>query len=1144
MRRTVRVRLMLYGLCSVLAGGVASFLAVVTVDWLLWLPPALRLLGAGLFLVGFAAAALHWVVKPARARLGIEQIAGRLERRFIPLRECLSSAVNFVEHGDAGSPTLMARVVGQTDRLVKELSLESALTLGPLAARAASLGAATAVLLAILVVSPAWAKTGFYRYLNPLGDLEWPRRVSIVPITGSERVALGESVTVRMAIERGWHEALRGVVRIREGGGTTGTRAMQRDADGSFYATIDTVTEDLTYWFEAGDASTERQPLVIRAVRRPAVMEVLATIEPPPYARNRAARTQDLADGPAAAPMGGFVTVNVRASKPIPPDPGGEQVGLRLDTGELLPLTMDPHTPEALSGRFEVTGDLLFRIELRDAEGFENRGAVQHVIRAVADAAPTVTVVEPRSTVEVTPHGTVQVLVRATDDFGIISAELEAERLGGDESWKLPLTEGLRFIEAAEGVEATTEYIWDIGSMSRSPGDVVRYATVATDNRDLEGAPGQIGRSPWLRLVIISDLEFDARVRDEIAMLERRIRETVFEEADLLDATTTLIQPDTPAPDLSDGQRERAASLAAQQARIIRRLGELAGRFERLAGRMVQNQAGSEDSRREVARMGVALRETGGGPMSGAAEMLAAAGEKTAGATQRARLQEASRAETEALDRLNAMIQAMSQWGSFQGLIAKTRDLRDRQEDVRKTTVELGKTLLGKPVESLAPDEGESLKRVHRRQEQVAKDAEQLLARMRQLLAEATGKDPAAAEAIDGALRAARSRDLTKRLGAAEQAVGENRTAAAAIEQKAVAEALGSVEAALRERERRELALLQKRLTGAEEEVAALIEQQKELRAATHEAALLDVEDGSLASLEDRQRTLRRNTQQVGEELGDTPRAAAPARSVRAAVQPMQRAEQELEGKRPEPATVAQDEALVLLEDALAGLEELSREMEQEVLRRTLGQIREDLAALRDAQMDVNARLKQLRAAIEARNQINRSLAREASKLARDQSSILELLNQVMPDVEKVPVFEWALRRVAGWMSSSRDWLSARKIDDELAVTTERVVRELEKLLQAIVDTERLPPETEFAEADGGGGEGQNATTKPVPTVTELLVLKAMQVDINQRTRTLHEAGNVDEADESQLRELTVMAEDQIEVRRLTEMVTAKARGP
>ena len=67
---------------------------------------------------------------------------------------------------------------------------------------------------------------------------------------------------------------------------------------------------------------------------------------------------------------------------------------------------------------------------------------------------------------------------------------------------------------------------------------------------------------------------------------------------------------------------------------------------------------------------------------------------------------------------------------------------------------------------------------------------------------------------------------------------------------------------------------------------------------------------------------------------------------------------------------------------------------------------------------------------------------------------------------------------------------------------------------------------------------------KPVPTVTELLVLKAMQTDINQRTKRIGADVDPDTAEEQQLRELQMIGEDQAEVRRLAALVTRRARHP
>jgi hypothetical protein len=64
-----------------------------------------------------------------------------------------------------------------------------------------------------------------------------------------------------------------------------------------------------------------------------------------------------------------------------------------------------------------------------------------------------------------------------------------------------------------------------------------------------------------------------------------------------------------------------------------------------------------------------------------------------------------------------------------------------------------------------------------------------------------------------------------------------------------------------------------------------------------------------------------------------------------------------------------------------------------------------------------------------------------------------------------------------------------------------------------------------------------------VPTVAELLVLNAMQNDINERTAALYGRFDTSNPSEKDLRQLTVIGEDQFEVRRLAELVTNRAKG-
>jgi hypothetical protein len=1146
LRRTVRLRLLVYGASAVAMGGILSFLTIVAFDWLLWLPSLLRIVAAALFVGGFLGATWYWLVKPLRARIGIDEIAGRLERHFGNLHDRLSSTVNFLDRGDAGSSQMMQQVVAKTEQITRDMPLESVLSLRPLLLRCASLMLSVAVLCAILLVDPYWIRSGFDRYVYPFGDTEWPRTVSIVPLTGDETVAVGESVTVRMKIERGLDEALRGVVHLREPDGSTIALTMQREQDTVFYTTIDAVTEELTYWFEAGDDSTRSDPSTIRAVHRPAVLEALAVVEPPPYAARRTTRVQDLSDGAVKAPVAGYVTVAVRSTKPIPSVETGSVTGLRCESGELIPLAVDPEDSYAASTRLKVTGDTHFRIELRDEEGFENRGAVRHSILAVPDGPPVVTILEPKAVTELTPTGSVRLVIRVEDDFGVTRLDLNAERLGTTDTHSVSLTARLAAVDESEGAEAVAEYLWSVETLSLSPGDQLVYRVSATDNCTAQEETGQVGLSTPMRIKIISDVEFDIRLRDDLALLEARIREAALDQVDILDLTTELLQTGAEHAPLSEAQREAVASAAAREARLVRRLRDLSRRFLDITRRMEQNHAGDEEARRQVASLGDNLLQIAAGPMTSAGTRLSEARELASAEDQQDALQAAARHEEAAADRLQALIHTMAQWGSFRGLVTKTRDLLDRQSALRTRTIELGKSMLGKPVESLTAEEAAALIRLLREQGQLGVDVDNLLERMTRLSTAAKDKDPSGADAMDAALRAAGAHDLTRHLRGSVRAIESNRTAAAVMDQKRAEAAFKKMLDALKERESRELEQLRKYLQRADEQVAHLIEEQQALRSATEEAGLMGADAETFGALEQQQRLLRRNTKLVSEDLAQLRRTAPAARVIRQAVHPMGTAETELQKLRADTANTAQDEAIELLKDAQARLEELAREAEELALQRSLAQIHDDLEEILAAQITVNGRIGKLKGAVEARERVSRAEAREASKLSREQAQVRRMIDEVLPDFEQVIVYMWALTRVGDWMDASRSRLNDRRIDDELVDLTDRITRELKKLIQAIVETRAMPLTTEFVEAEGGGGGGAGHVmqTKPVPTVAELLVLRSMQGDINERTQELHQSLDLQNATEQQLRKLEEIGEDQTEVRRLTEMVTGRVRQP
>ena len=1141
LQRRVRRRLVAYGVFAVLAGGVTALLTIVVLDWLLWLPVPLRAVGATLFVAGFVASSYHWIVTPLQARLGIDELAARLEHHFGSLRDQLSSAVNFLEGGDSSS-ALMREAVARTEEEVSGIPLESALSMGPLARRMgfSFLGALT--LLTILWLAPQWIRVGAARYLDPWGDSEWPRAVGIMPLTADQVVPLGESTTVRLRIDRGWHEGIRVVVHLLDEGGASTVLAMQPDEDGAYSTRIDSVAQNLRYWFEAGDASTANTPGLIRAIRRPEVMEALAAIEPPAYAARRPTRVEDLALGPVSGGVGGRATLVLRTSKPLDPE---STVGLRSEDGDWIPLVVNPLDERQASAVIELARNMVLRAELRDQDGFANRGGGAYSLRVVPDSPPAVSVLAPHASVDVPPRGSVSLAVRIHDDFGVLRAELHSVRVSDGNAAIVPLGRDLPGLQTEHGVEIVLNHVWEIKTLSAAPGTTVSYEVVAFDNQPGSDGAGQVGRSSPMTLRIITEAEFELRVREDLVTLERRLRQAVVDEQTIYDRTSALLNPEDPPPVLAEGDRQGAVSMSGGQSRLARQVREIAGRLDELRAGVEGNRVGGEETAANLLALSRGLRDTAAGPMNVAVEALLSIRDQAEAAAQQHAVGDALQAEQEAVVRLQQALRSIAQWGAFQGVVARTRDLLDRQMKLTTETATLERDTLGKTSDSLSEDEAASLRRLSRQQQQVASDAAQHLEEMARTRDVTRAKDPAAADAVDDAVRAARARELLKHLSLAGEAIESNRTAAAAIDQRAAAEAIRAMISALRDRDARSLEELRKRLQAAEEQVARLIEDQAVLRAATTEAASLTSVEPACESLAAQQRTLARNASLVADDMAESERSESASRVVRQASRPMEQAGEALAGHKADSAVPGQDEAIGLLERARAELEEAANRAAEEQLRHSLAQIHDELEAMLAGQLAVNEAAVKLRQAVVQKGRLGRGEARTASKLAREQADVRERVSAVLPALEKVPVYEWALERVSPWMDQSRDALDARRIDEALLALQERIARELKKLIVAIVETQSLPMESEFAEAEQTGGEGEQASgeTKPVPALAELLVLKTMQIDILERTQALGGSFDADNATEEQLQRLAELGEDQVEVRRLTERVTERARG-
>jgi hypothetical protein len=211
-RRRVKALGVLHGVGRVAALAAGLLLLVVLLDYLLNFPAPVRVALMFAALVGLGWALGRRVVRPALARLSLDDVAGRLELAFPQFGDRLRSTVDFLTGRPEGhaseSRAMRQRVVEETTQLAQTVDLRRAV-----AGRGAwySVGGgvlAVGVLVGLGVlahqVRPGLLDIALARLVRPFEGRQWPRSVEIEMVGDlPQRAPAGQRLELKMRLVRG-----------------------------------------------------------------------------------------------------------------------------------------------------------------------------------------------------------------------------------------------------------------------------------------------------------------------------------------------------------------------------------------------------------------------------------------------------------------------------------------------------------------------------------------------------------------------------------------------------------------------------------------------------------------------------------------------------------------------------------------------------------------------------------------------------------------------------------------------------------------------------------------------------------------------------------------------------------------------------
>lgn len=1156
LRARARRRLLITRLGAIFGVLVLAAIATGLLDYLLRLPMGLRLV---LWLSGlaFVVAAVRSRVLPVlRFRPSLTEIALRLEQspigRAAGLPGVLASGFELSQTQDAGnasgsSAALRAKAAAEAAEKFSRLpGAAAALSPVPVRRTLGWLAAAGMPLLLLVLLAPALTRIGVERVLAPWTSAAWPKRTMVVAGTPPEAHALGtvyplRAVLARAAAPRGESDVkvhYRVIVDGQPGptrdslltwqnrDATVTPQGEKEPATGELYERLLDLSSvapasapgdkrvQLEYWFESRDDQTDPQRVLL--VEAPALLNASATVTLPAYAASALAGGTDLATGTldlgagrddraAIGPVlaGSSVTLHLKLNKPLP-TPATKGAVRQFLQQTFAGIGDAPLAGEPVFGKTEwvipflAPRSLRLALRLTDQYAIPAADETTFKIDVVDDAPPGVVVVEPPSDESVLPTAVFLAAAEGRDDVAIAWTKLlsqvarpPADSVGapadavGEPQERASATPGGGGTLALTKVRAADTI--DISVLSLKPGDELWLTGVAADVLAASGGRAPI-TSAKRRVRIISDSEFIEQVRAELS----GVRESAKRLASTQDAMTQKLPQ-------AQAEPTAAQELSRAQASVQERISPMRDTIKRLQARVDRNRLGDAGIEGVLADSKTILDAAAdhSDQAQKALDTLAdpKAADKARSATQAKREQQG--VQDELTNLANLLDRGQDTWAVKRAL---EKLLIEQRQLASQTKAAQGESDGAKP-ESLSPAQQGELADLAKRQRDAARRADAIVDALTSRAQAVSQADKAQAEAMKNTAKLARQQELSQNQSKAAQKIDQNQTGQAAKLQEQAAKTIEALLDELEKGDQKRDEQLKRDLADIKESIERLIaSQQGELDAlgkavgrggdvagAKLDAPMLVLNQNTLAVAGDAREKVK-----GGEKLISLLASAGEAQG--AAIIALRAAPADT----PE-ADVSERTSLSRLRGALAEAQRLENEADQRDSDRQRAELRKAYLEALELQAAIQGDATPLLG-----HELSRREKIASRGLGEREQALRATLNDLRSktqEMEDAKVFAFAHRRMDEAMARAADLLGQGSPTGATGRDLATSVRMLQDLVLALSQDK---PKDEFREDEASGGGGGAAGSKPplIPPLAELKLLRAMQAEAGELTRS------------------------------------------
>ena len=320
---------------------------------------------------------------------------------------------------------------------------------------------------------------------------------------------------------------------------------------------------------------------------QPRFDELTATITPPSYTGLQ----QNELDYPFTQInlyRGSVLTLTGRTNKTM------QEVSLSGSISDLesVDLKIDDSDTNRFTTTFTPNDSDTLRFYLEDSEGLTNQNPFRILLQVRDDQYPGIVIEEPTETVMMNNPEDVEIVYRATDDFGLTRAQLqwEYQRAFVDEP-------ELGSIALPRPVNGRNEvYVWELSDLDLKPRDQIVFTVRVWDNDEITGFKMSESQSMIIQIPSLTEYfeDLDSQERDvqgEMDQVSEQFQQMEDEYQEFLERMRQN-------PEGSFEEQQFLEDIRERQQLIEESVQEMNEKFEEMRSEMEQNDRVSEETQK------------------------------------------------------------------------------------------------------------------------------------------------------------------------------------------------------------------------------------------------------------------------------------------------------------------------------------------------------------------------------------------------------------------------------------------------------------------------------------------------------------------------------------------------------------------